>query len=53
MPRRNGFTTAHDMRTVDGKPDVQGTLCMKDCVKEVRIASEPPLLCGSGARQPG
>lgn len=42
MPNRNGFTTAHGLRTVDGKPDVQGTLCMKDCVKEVRIASELP-----------
>ncbi len=42
MPNRNGFTTAHGMRAVDGKPDVQGTLCMKDCVKDVRIASELP-----------
>ena len=42
MPNRSGMTTDHGMRSVSGKPDVQGTLCMKDCVKEVKIASELP-----------
>ena len=43
MPNRNGMTTDHGMRSVKGKPDVQGSLCMKDCVKgEIKVASELP-----------
>lgn len=42
MPNRYGMTTEHGMRSVSGKPDVQGSLCMKDCVKEVKVASELP-----------
>jgi cytochrome c len=42
MPNRNGMSTDHGMRSVSGKPDVQGSLCMKDCVKEVKVASELP-----------
>jgi len=42
MPNRNGMTTAHGMMSVKGKPDVQGSSCMKDCVKEVKITSELP-----------
>lgn len=42
MPNRNGMTTAHGMLSVKGKPDVQGSSCMKDCVKEVKIVSELP-----------
>ena len=42
MPNRNGLTTAHGLGSVKGKPDAQGTLCMKDCVNEVKIASEMP-----------
>ncbi len=42
MPNRNGLTTAHGLARVQGKPDAQGTLCMKDCVREVKIASELP-----------
>ncbi|MBA2413936.1 MAG: cytochrome C, partial [Burkholderiaceae bacterium] len=42
MPNRNGLTTAHGLTRVQGKPDAQGALCMKDCVKEVKIASELP-----------
>ena len=34
MPNRNGMTTQHGMSSVKGKPDVQGSSCMKDCVKE-------------------
>jgi cytochrome c len=42
MPNRYGMTTEHGMRSVSGKPDVQGTLCMKDCVQQVKVASELP-----------
>lgn len=42
MPNRYGMTTEHGMRSVSGKPDVQGSLCMKECVKEVKVASELP-----------
>ena len=42
MPNRNGLTTAHGLSRVQGRPDAQGTLCMKDCVKEVKVASEMP-----------
>ena len=42
MPNRNGLTTAHGLASVKGRPDAQGSSCMKDCVKEVAIASEMP-----------
>ncbi len=42
MPNRNGFTTAHGLGRVQGRPDAQGSLCMKDCIKEVAIVSEIP-----------
>jgi cytochrome c len=42
MPNRNGMTTNHGMFSVKGKPDVQGSSCMKDCVKEVKVTSELP-----------
>ena len=42
LPNRNGMTTNHGMLSPKGKPDVQGTLCMKDCVKDVKITSELP-----------
>jgi cytochrome c len=42
LPNRNGMTTNHGMASVKGKPDVQGSLCMKDCIKEVKITSELP-----------
>lgn len=42
MPNRNGFTTAHGLGSVRGRPDAQGTSCMKDCVKDVKLASEMP-----------
>lgn len=42
MPNRNGFTAAHGLSTVKGKPDAQGSLCMKDCAQNVQIASELP-----------
>jgi S-disulfanyl-L-cysteine oxidoreductase SoxD len=42
MPNRFGMTTDHGLASVKGKPDVQGSACMKDCVKEVKITSELP-----------
>jgi cytochrome c len=42
MPNRNGMTTEHGMFSVKGKPDVQGSSCMKDCVKEVKVTSDLP-----------
>ena len=42
MPNRNGLTTAHGFGSVQGRPDAQGSLCMKDCVKDVKIVSEMP-----------
>ena len=32
MPNRKGFTQAHGMMRIDGKPDVRNTACMKDCL---------------------
>jgi cytochrome c len=42
MPNRSGMTRAHGMGSVRGTPDVQGRLCMVDCVAQVRITSELP-----------
>jgi cytochrome c len=42
MPNRNGMTTAHGMWRVDGKPDVQGSACMKDCGGPVKVTSSLP-----------
>lgn len=42
MPNRNGLTTAHGLARVQGRPDTQGSLCMKDCIKDVTITSEMP-----------
>jgi len=42
MPNRNGMTTNHGMWSVKGKPDVQGSSCMKDCGPEVKITSYLP-----------
>ncbi|HEU0203567.1 MAG TPA: c-type cytochrome, partial [Burkholderiaceae bacterium] len=41
-PNRNGFTQAHGMLRVQGRPDVQGSRCMKACRDEVRIVSTLP-----------
>jgi cytochrome c len=32
MPNRDGYTTAHDILRVDGKPDVRNTRCLKECL---------------------
>ena len=42
MPNRYGMTTSHGMLSPGGKPDVQGTACMKDCAKAVKVTSELP-----------
>lgn len=42
MPNRDGMTTNHGMWSVKGKPDVQGSACMKDCGPEVKITSYLP-----------
>jgi cytochrome c len=42
MPNRDGMTTRHGLLSPQGKPDVQGSSCMKDCVKDVTVASELP-----------
>jgi S-disulfanyl-L-cysteine oxidoreductase SoxD len=42
MPNRDGFTTAHGLMRVNGKPDTANVACMRDCVAAVRPASEIP-----------
>lgn len=42
MPNRNGMTRNHGFWSVDGKPDVNGSSCMSNCVKFVQIGSALP-----------
>jgi cytochrome c len=42
LPNRNGLTREHGLWSVRGKPDVQGTACMKNCDDKVEIASSIP-----------
>lgn len=42
IPNRNGTTLAHGMRDIGGKPDVQASVCMQDCVKQVEVRSSLP-----------
>ncbi len=42
MPNRNGMTTKHGFWNVMGKPDVNGSSCMKNCVPFVQIGSTLP-----------
>ena len=42
LPNRDGFTLAHGLSAVRGKPDTRNVACMRDCVKEVRLSSELP-----------
>ena len=47
LPNRGGMTTAHGLwpgRSLGngGRPDVQGTACMKDCAAPTRVASFLP-----------
>lgn len=42
MPNRYGFTSGHGMGTVEGRPDAQGSACMKNCVEQVAMSSQMP-----------
>lgn len=42
MPNRNGMTEKHGLWDVKGKPDVQNTLCMKDCPTTMKVSSSLP-----------
>jgi len=42
MPNRNGMTRNHGFWSVSGKPDVNGSSCMNNCVKFVQIGSSLP-----------
>jgi cytochrome c len=42
MPNRNGMTTKHGFWSVSGKPDVNGSTCMTNCVPFVQIGSTLP-----------
>ncbi len=42
MPNRDGMTRQHAMWPGGGKPDVQGSGCMRDCSTGTRIASQLP-----------
>ena len=42
MPNRNGMTRNHGFWSVNGKPDVNGSSCMSNCVKFVQIGSTLP-----------
>jgi cytochrome c len=42
IPNRNGMTRNHGFWSVNGKPDVNGSSCMTNCVKFVQIGSSLP-----------
>lgn len=42
LPNRNGKTQAHGMWQVRGRPDVQGSACMRNCQAEPKLASLLP-----------
>ncbi|MBK6658006.1 MAG: c-type cytochrome [Proteobacteria bacterium] len=43
MPNREGFTLEHGFMSVDGKPDVHNSACMKDCIAgEIIVKSSLP-----------
>jgi cytochrome c551/c552 len=42
MPNRNGMTRNHGFWSINGKPDVNGSSCMNNCVKFVQIGSTLP-----------
>ena len=42
MPNRNGMTRNHGFWSVNGKPDVNGSSCMTNCIKFVQIGSILP-----------
>lgn len=42
LPNRNGLTREHGMWDVRGRPDVQGSACMRNCASEPGVLSELP-----------
>jgi cytochrome c551/c552 len=42
MPNRDGFTTAHGLGSVHGKPDTHNVECMHACATRAAITSEIP-----------
>ena len=42
MPNRDGFTAAHGMGSVRGRPDTANVACMSNCASAVRISSDYP-----------
>jgi len=42
MPNRNGMTLKHGLWNTKGKPDVNGSTCMSNCVAFIQIGSELP-----------
>jgi cytochrome c len=42
LPNRNGKVLYRGLWAVDGKPDVQGETCMRDCRRDVTILSSLP-----------
>jgi cytochrome c len=42
MPNRNGMTQDHGLWMASGKPDVNGSTCMSNCVEAVEIVSTLP-----------
>jgi cytochrome c len=42
MPNRHGMTTRHGLGSVRGRPDVQGSACMTNCIRDVQVASDLP-----------
>ena len=42
MPNRNGMTLKHGLWNSKGKPDVNGSTCMTNCIAFVQIGSELP-----------
>ena len=42
LPNRNGKTREHGLWELGGKPDVQGSTCMTNCVPKVTISSHLP-----------
>lgn len=42
MPNRQGMSLEHGMRTVNGKPDVKSSACMKNCNTTNKVTSTYP-----------
>ena len=42
LPNRDGFTTSHGFLSAKGKPDTANVACMRDCLREPRVASRIP-----------